>query len=183
VLLCLPTAPALPPGENGNFGMSPIYGQLSDKPLLAFAHSHGVLDVEHNRDREIKRRAPSCRPARVSDRQFPDFRSWIGGFSAPVSAHLFRISVSACRRPVRYATEPGLQSRVSRVTRDVGMKSAASKHSYCKEPDALLLLDPRTRQRLGEAGDREIRRRGPIDDRRNDAGRNEGEWCDWSNIT
>jgi hypothetical protein len=56
VLLCLPTAPALPPGENGNFGMSPIYGQLSDKPLLAFAHSHGVLDVEHNRDREIKRR-------------------------------------------------------------------------------------------------------------------------------
>jgi len=63
------------------------------------------------------------------------------------------------------------------------MKSAASKHSYCKEPDALLLLDPRTRQRLGEAGDREIRRRGPIDDRRNDAGRNEGEWCDWSNIT
>ena len=41
VLLCLPTAPALPPGENGDFGMSPIYGQLSDKPLLAFVDSHG----------------------------------------------------------------------------------------------------------------------------------------------
>jgi hypothetical protein len=36
VLLCLPTAPALPPGEKGDFGMSPIYGQLSDKPVLAF---------------------------------------------------------------------------------------------------------------------------------------------------
>ena len=36
VLLCLPTAPALPPGENGDFGTSPIYGQLLDKPLLAF---------------------------------------------------------------------------------------------------------------------------------------------------
>ena len=127
VLWCLPTVPALLLGENGDFGMSPIYGQLLDKPLLAFAHSHGVLDVEHNRDREIKRRAPSCRPARVSDRQFLDFRSWIGGFSAPVSARRFPISVSAWPRPVRYATEPGLQSRVSRVTRDVGMKSAASK--------------------------------------------------------
>ena len=62
VLLCLPTAPALPPEENGDFGKSPIYGQLSDKPLLAFANRHGVPDVKHNRDREIKRRAPSCRP-------------------------------------------------------------------------------------------------------------------------
>ena len=62
VLLCLPTAPALPPGHNGDFGMSPIYGQLSDKPLLAFASLIGVPDVKHNRDREIKRRAPSCRP-------------------------------------------------------------------------------------------------------------------------
>jgi hypothetical protein len=39
--MCLPTAPALPPRENGDFGMSPIYGQLSDKPLLAFVSSHG----------------------------------------------------------------------------------------------------------------------------------------------
>jgi hypothetical protein len=36
VLMCLPTAPALPPGKKGDFGTSPIYGQLSDKPLLAF---------------------------------------------------------------------------------------------------------------------------------------------------
>jgi hypothetical protein len=35
VLLCLPTAPALLPEENGDLGMSPIYGQLSDKPRLA----------------------------------------------------------------------------------------------------------------------------------------------------
>jgi len=41
VLLCLPTAPALPPGEKGDFGTSPIYGQLSDKPLLAFVYLHG----------------------------------------------------------------------------------------------------------------------------------------------
>ena len=35
-LLCLPTAPALPVRDNGDFGTSPIYGQLSDKPLLAY---------------------------------------------------------------------------------------------------------------------------------------------------
>ena len=33
-LLCLPTAPALPIEGNGDFGTSPIYEQLSDKPLL-----------------------------------------------------------------------------------------------------------------------------------------------------
>jgi hypothetical protein len=53
VLLCLPTAPALPPEENGDFGGSPIYGQLSDKPLLAFAHSNGVRDMKHNRDEKL----------------------------------------------------------------------------------------------------------------------------------
>jgi hypothetical protein len=34
VILCLPTAPALPTRDNGDFGTSPIYGQLSDKPSL-----------------------------------------------------------------------------------------------------------------------------------------------------
>ena len=34
VLLCLPTAPALPIEGNGDFGTSPIYGQLPDKRLL-----------------------------------------------------------------------------------------------------------------------------------------------------
>jgi hypothetical protein len=64
VLLCLPTAPALPlERENGDFGRSPIYGQLSDKPRLAFVSLHGERDMKHNRDREIKRRAASCRPA------------------------------------------------------------------------------------------------------------------------
>jgi hypothetical protein len=53
VLLCLPTAPTLPPGENGDFGMSPIYGQLSDKPPLAFVYSHGVRDIKHNRDEKL----------------------------------------------------------------------------------------------------------------------------------
>ena len=36
VLLCLPTAPALPIEGNGDFGTSPIYGQLPDKPLLVY---------------------------------------------------------------------------------------------------------------------------------------------------
>jgi hypothetical protein len=36
VLLCLPTAPALPIEGNGGFGTSPIYGQLPDKPLLVY---------------------------------------------------------------------------------------------------------------------------------------------------
>ena len=44
-----------------------------------------------------------------------------------------------------------------------------------QEPDALLLLGPRIRQGSGEAGDREVRRRGAINDRRDDAGRHEGE--------
>ena len=69
VLLCLPTAPALPPGENGDFGGSSIYGQLSDKPLLAFVNSHGVRDMKHNRDEKLNaeylpvvRRAAGLRP-------------------------------------------------------------------------------------------------------------------------
>jgi len=37
-LLCLPTAHMLPPGGNGDFGMSPIYGQLLDKQVLSFVH-------------------------------------------------------------------------------------------------------------------------------------------------
>jgi hypothetical protein len=43
------------------------------------------------------------------------------------------------------------------------------------QSDALLLLDPGIGQGIGEAGDREVRGRGAIDDRRNDAGRQEGE--------
>jgi hypothetical protein len=35
VLSCLPTEPALPRGENGDFGT----WQLSDEPLLAFVYS------------------------------------------------------------------------------------------------------------------------------------------------
>jgi hypothetical protein len=34
-ILCLPTAPDLPTVRSGDFGMSPFYGQLSNKPLLA----------------------------------------------------------------------------------------------------------------------------------------------------
>jgi hypothetical protein len=37
-----------------------------------------------------------------------------------------------------------------------------------------LVLDPGIGQGVGEAGDREARRRGAIDDRRNDPGRQEG---------
>ena len=48
VLLCLPTAPALPTEGSGDFGTSPFYGQLSDKPQLAFINSSGVPDVKHN---------------------------------------------------------------------------------------------------------------------------------------
>jgi hypothetical protein len=46
--------------------------------------------------------------ARVSARQFPNFRSWIGGFQAPVSGRHSPISVAVCRRPVRHVTETGL---------------------------------------------------------------------------
>src|SRR5437868_6806116 len=35
-LVCLPTASALPAEESADFGRSALYGQLSDKPLLAY---------------------------------------------------------------------------------------------------------------------------------------------------
>ena len=46
------------------------------------------------------------------------------------------------------------------------LRERRRRHEVCRfkppylEPNALLLLGPRTRQRFGEAGDREIRRRG-----------------------
>jgi hypothetical protein len=39
---------ALPNAGNGDFGTSPIYGQLSDKPLLAFIELRGVPNANHN---------------------------------------------------------------------------------------------------------------------------------------
>jgi hypothetical protein len=33
---------------NGGFGTSPIFGQLSDKPLLACMYSAGVSAAKHN---------------------------------------------------------------------------------------------------------------------------------------
>ena len=50
------------------------------------------------------------------------------------------------------------------------------------QSDALLLLDPGIGQSLGEAADREVRRRGAIDDRRNDAGRQEGEGSEQADV-
>ena len=34
--------------------MSPIYGQLLDKRLLAFVNKYGVLEAKHNSDRVLK---------------------------------------------------------------------------------------------------------------------------------
>jgi hypothetical protein len=48
--MCLPTAPALPPMENGDFGTSLFCGQLSDKPQLAFALHMVVRDMKRNRE-------------------------------------------------------------------------------------------------------------------------------------
>ena len=42
VLLCRPTAPGLPIWVTGDFGTSPIFQQLSDKPLLASVYLFGV---------------------------------------------------------------------------------------------------------------------------------------------
>jgi hypothetical protein len=41
-----------------DLGLSPISEQLSDKPSLAFVFYMDVPDIKHNRDREIKHRAP-----------------------------------------------------------------------------------------------------------------------------
>jgi hypothetical protein len=55
VLLCLPTAPALPTEGSRDFGTSPFYGQLFGKPQLAFVNLHGVPDLKHNSVSKIKR--------------------------------------------------------------------------------------------------------------------------------
>ncbi len=69
---------------------------------------------------------------------------------------------------------------------DAGTKSTASADSLSDmrwvSSDPLLLLGPRIGQGLGEAGDREVRRRGAIDDRRNDAGRQEGEGSEQADV-
>jgi hypothetical protein len=39
---------ALPNEQNGDFGTSPIYGQLSNKPLFAFVNIHGAPNASHN---------------------------------------------------------------------------------------------------------------------------------------
>jgi hypothetical protein len=58
--MCLPTAPALPPIDNGDFGVSPFCGQLSDKSQLALHLTMGVRDMKRNRNTAIKRRVRSC---------------------------------------------------------------------------------------------------------------------------
>jgi hypothetical protein len=48
VLLCLPTAPALPAGGSGDFGTSPFYGQLSGQATACLCKLFGVPDLKHN---------------------------------------------------------------------------------------------------------------------------------------
>jgi hypothetical protein len=48
VLLCLPTAPSAANEGSRDFGTSPLYGQLPDKPLLAFVNLVRVPDLKHN---------------------------------------------------------------------------------------------------------------------------------------
>jgi len=47
VLMCPPMAPELLLSENGDFGRSPIYGQLSDTHYVSLYV--GAPDVKHNR--------------------------------------------------------------------------------------------------------------------------------------
>jgi hypothetical protein len=48
VLLCLPTAPVLLLGGSGDFGTSPFFEQLSDKPQLTRKCLSGLSDAKHN---------------------------------------------------------------------------------------------------------------------------------------
>ena len=52
VLMCPPMAPELLLCVNGDFGRSPIYGQLSDAHYVCVQVV--ALDVKHNRGRETK---------------------------------------------------------------------------------------------------------------------------------
>jgi hypothetical protein len=50
--MCPPMAPELPLWEKGDFGRSPIYGQLSSTQYVRVYV--GAPDVKHNRGSEIK---------------------------------------------------------------------------------------------------------------------------------
>lgn len=62
----------------------------------------------------------------VSEHKFEGGGCRKGAFLAPVSARHFPISVSACRRPVRHATETGSRSRVSDAECNMPLKRATS---------------------------------------------------------
>ena len=47
--LCLPMAAGLPIRGSGDFGTSPFFGQLTDKPLLVSTYISGVSDAKRNR--------------------------------------------------------------------------------------------------------------------------------------
>ena len=51
--LCLPMAAGLPIGGSGDFGISPFFRQLTDKPLLVSMYIDGVSDAKSHRGREI----------------------------------------------------------------------------------------------------------------------------------
>jgi hypothetical protein len=133
-------------------------------PTLADASRSGSVSVTTDALFAVKVQRPSLCPAifrlSVQDR-------WDSGASLCSPFSNFRFGVtetgSICDR--NWFAEPhcGRRARRWRKVRGLGRLSL-------QEPNALLLLGPRIRQGLGEAGDREIRWGGTIDDRRDDAG-------------
>ena len=59
--MCLPMAPVLPLKGSGDFGTSPIFGQLLDKPRLACTSQLVLPHLEHNSGSKRIKRQSHCR--------------------------------------------------------------------------------------------------------------------------
>jgi hypothetical protein len=72
--------------------------------------------------------------------------------------------------------------RSSRCSRQASELACGVRVAARGKYDHALLLGLRIGRRPGEAGDREIRRRRAIDDRRNDMGTQEGRWSEQTDV-
>jgi hypothetical protein len=79
--------------RNGDFGTSPVFGQLSDKPLLAYL-SYVVCDAQRTRRGKKLGAGPNGRPRNPVVRQFNVFQKLTKEFSFNLIT--IRLFVSIC---------------------------------------------------------------------------------------
>jgi hypothetical protein len=92
---------------------------------------------------------PTSSPLPRSRKPDRAVQGWTSDLAAPVSARYFPISISVCRRLVRYVTETGLWSRISRVRPTSAARLVAARSSR-----SIFALWTRMLGREDETGDR-----------------------------